>query len=93
MLQATFCPCAVSSIPLITSGAVSNRTWTSADKVSLIAWWIACCCSGGKSKALRTRSGSDDARTWTFTLRKGVTFHNGDALRALPNSCHSKAGG
>ena len=26
MLQATFCPFAVSSIPLITSGAVSNRT-------------------------------------------------------------------
>jgi peptide/nickel transport system substrate-binding protein len=25
---------------------------------------------------------SEDARTWTFTLRKGVTFHNGDSLRA-----------
>jgi peptide/nickel transport system substrate-binding protein len=24
----------------------------------------------------------DDARTWTFTLRKGVTFHNGETLRA-----------
>ncbi|MDO8836526.1 MAG: ABC transporter substrate-binding protein, partial [Vicinamibacterales bacterium] len=23
-----------------------------------------------------------DARAWTFTLRKGVTFHNGDTLRA-----------
>jgi peptide/nickel transport system substrate-binding protein len=23
-----------------------------------------------------------DARTWTFTLRKGVTFHNGETLRA-----------
>jgi peptide/nickel transport system substrate-binding protein len=25
---------------------------------------------------------TDDARTWTFTLRNGVTFHNGDRLRA-----------
>lgn len=25
---------------------------------------------------------ADDARTWTFTLRKGVTFHNGETLRA-----------
>jgi len=24
----------------------------------------------------------EDARTWTFALRKGVTFHNGDTLRA-----------
>ncbi len=25
---------------------------------------------------------ADDARTWTFTLRRGVTFHNGGTLRA-----------
>jgi peptide/nickel transport system substrate-binding protein len=25
---------------------------------------------------------SEDARTWTFTLRRGVTFHNGSTLRA-----------
>ena len=25
---------------------------------------------------------SDDARTWTFALRKGVYFHNGDTLRS-----------
>ena len=33
MLQAIFCPFVVSSIPLIRSGAVSNRTGTSAEKV------------------------------------------------------------
>jgi peptide/nickel transport system substrate-binding protein len=38
---------------------------------------------GGYQPALAERWGvSDDARTWTFTLRKGVTFHNGDTLRA-----------
>ena len=38
---------------------------------------------GGYQPALAERwSVSDDARTWTFTLRKGVTFHNGDTLRA-----------
>ena len=38
---------------------------------------------GGYQPALAERwSVADDARTWTFTLRKGVTFHNGDALRA-----------
>ena len=46
MLQATFCPFVVSSIPLTKSGAVSNRMWISAEKVSLSAFWIAarCCC-------------------------------------------------
>jgi hypothetical protein len=38
MLHATFCPFAVSSIPLTRSGAVSNRTRTSAEKVSLSAF-------------------------------------------------------
>ena len=34
---------------------------------------------GGYQPALAERwSVADDARTWTFTLRKGVTFHNGD---------------
>ncbi len=38
---------------------------------------------GGYQPALAERwSVSDDARTWTFTLRPGVTFHNGDTLRA-----------
>ena len=40
MLQPTFWPLAVSSIPLTRSGAVSNRTWTSAENVSLSAFWI-----------------------------------------------------
>jgi len=34
----TFCPFVVSSMPLIKSGAVSNRTWISAEKVSLSAF-------------------------------------------------------
>ena len=38
---------------------------------------------GGYQPALAERwSVADDARTWTFTLRKGVTFHNGDPLRS-----------
>ena len=57
MLQATFCPFVVSSIPLIKSGAVSNRTWISAEKVSLSACWITARCSAGKSNALRTSAG------------------------------------
>ena len=60
MLQATFRPFAVSSMPLITSGAVSNRTWISAEKVWLSACCIALCCSDERSKALRTSTGSDD---------------------------------
>ena len=58
MLHATFCPFVVSSIPLIRSGAVSNRTWISAEKVSLSACWIAARCSAGRSNALRTSAGS-----------------------------------
>ena len=38
MLHATFCPFVVNSIPLTSSGAVSNRTWISAEKVSLSAF-------------------------------------------------------
>jgi len=38
---------------------------------------------GGYQPGLAQRwSVADDARTWTFTLRQGVTFHNGDTLRA-----------
>ena len=38
---------------------------------------------GGYRPALAERwSVAEDARTWTFTLRRGVTFHNGDTLRA-----------
>ena len=59
MLQATFCPFAVSSIPLTRSGAVSKRIWMSAEKVSLSAFWIAARCSAGRSNALRTSAGSD----------------------------------
>jgi hypothetical protein len=59
MLQATFCPLAVSSIPLTKSGAVSNRRWISAEKVSLSAFCIVARCSGGRSKALRTRAVSE----------------------------------
>ena len=59
MLQATFCPFVVSSIPLIRSGAVSNRMRISAEKVSLSAFWIAARCSAGRSNALRTSAGPD----------------------------------
>jgi len=57
MLQATFCPFVVSSIPPTRSGAVSNRTRILAEKVSLSAFCIAVRCSAGKSNALRTSAG------------------------------------
>ncbi len=38
MLHETFCPLVVSSIPPTRSGAVSNRTRTSAETVSLSAF-------------------------------------------------------
>ena len=59
MLQATFFPFVVSSIPLTRSGAVSNRTRILAEKVSLSAFCIAARCSSGRSNALRTSAGSD----------------------------------
>ncbi len=59
MLHATFCPFVVSSIPLTRSGAVSKRTWMSAENVSLSAFWIAARCSAGRSNALRTSAGAD----------------------------------
>jgi peptide/nickel transport system substrate-binding protein len=38
---------------------------------------------GGHIAALATTwSVTDDARSWTFELRQGVTFHNGDTLEA-----------
>ena len=59
MLQATFFPFVVSSIPLTRSGAVSNRTRILAEKVSLSSFCIAARCSSGRSNALRTTAGSD----------------------------------
>ena len=38
MLQAILCPFVMSSTPLTSSGEASNRTWTSAEKVSLSAF-------------------------------------------------------
>ena len=59
MLQATFCPFVVSSIPLTKSAAVSKRTRMAAEKLSLSAFCIAVRCSAGRSNALRTTAGSD----------------------------------
>src|ERR1035438_6823844 len=59
MLHATFCPFVVSSMPLIRSGAVSNRTRISAEKVSLSAFCMAARCSAGTSNVLRTTAGPE----------------------------------
>ena len=46
-------------MPLIRSGAVSNRTRISAEKVSLSAFCMAARCSAGRSNVLRTTAGSE----------------------------------
>ena len=62
MLQATFWPPAVSSMPQTRSGEVSKRTGISAEKVSLRAVWMAARCSFGRSKALFTSPEAEPAR-------------------------------
>ncbi len=58
MLQASFCPCALSSMPPTSSGVVSNLSGIGRPKDSSRAAWIAACCGAGSSKALRSKAGS-----------------------------------
>ncbi|MDE3004124.1 MAG: ABC transporter substrate-binding protein [Gemmatimonadota bacterium] len=65
--------------PHIVSDGLAARSIIKTIYDALVEWDA----DGNYQPALAERwEVSDDARTWTFYLRDGVTFHNGEVLRA-----------